>query len=374
MPWAQVFKYAASISSVLSLAAFLGALYIWLQSRKSEQSVVEIVKGQGVVDAATVVRVLKQFKSDEARLAALQHMLGYDASRAADVLQKVKANVDVQKLSLQSRTDTSRRLANTGVVMVILTAIATWGTLKTEPVSTGNGSHQDDSILVSYTGTVRNAKTKKPVGGAKVAITEDQEVPQRFTTDSDGVFFAKLHKNANTVLLTIDADGYKEYTRRTNSVRTGSEEILIEPVSDPPEPAVADIVARCYRRALFTRMQAQLSTKAMVQSIDICRLAIETDVPNIHRKDLGMVAANLLITVDQLLRTDPDNSQNWPAINALKLEAIQGFKQLASATGGSYPLPNKGKLIEKAFFTDAEASKPPTSAEIEAGNQSSMQQ
>jgi carboxypeptidase family protein len=90
-------------------------------------------------------------------------------------------------------------------------------------------SPSDKDDLIDYSGTVRDAKTKKAIGGAKVAITEDQDVPQRLTTDSEGVFYAKLHKNSSTILLTVDAVGYKEYTRRARSVRTGGEDILLEP-------------------------------------------------------------------------------------------------------------------------------------------------
>jgi hypothetical protein len=98
------------------------------------------------------------------------------------------------------------------------------------------GSPQEDSSLVNYTGTVRDGRTNRPIGGAKVAITEDEDVPQRLTTDSEGVFYAKLHKTSKTILLTIGAVGYKEYTRRAKSVRTGGEDILLEPEQSQSSP------------------------------------------------------------------------------------------------------------------------------------------
>jgi len=153
----------------------------------------------------------------------------------------------VQKISLQHQTHTSRKLTSAGVVMVIFAALATWGTLRTEPygnpargsntegeqgASSQTGSPQGDSNLINYTGTVRDAKSNRPIGGAKVTITEDQGVPQKLVTDSEGVFYAKLRRNSDTILLTIDAVGYKEYTRRSTSVPAGAEDIFLEP--EPP--------------------------------------------------------------------------------------------------------------------------------------------
>lgn len=80
--------------------------------------------------------------------------------------------------------------------------------------------------LVAYTGTVKDAKTLKPVRNALVGITEDQNVPQRFTTDSEGVFFAKLSKDTQTMLLEITVAGYQDYSRRGPTVRTAREDIF----------------------------------------------------------------------------------------------------------------------------------------------------
>ncbi len=125
--WTQIFKYAAGISSGLSLVAFLAALYVWLQSQKSERSILGTIKGKGIIDAETIVQVLKQFSSDESRLEALQKVLGYDQSRASDVLKKVKSDVDVEKFSFVDQTHFLHRLVITGVVLLILAAIAAFG-------------------------------------------------------------------------------------------------------------------------------------------------------------------------------------------------------------------------------------------------------
>jgi hypothetical protein len=88
--------------------------------------------------------------------------------------------------------------------------------------------------LVSFTGTVRDSITHRPIANARVAITEDQNVPQRFTTDSEGVFHARLSKNAQNLLLNVEADGYNYYSREGQSVRTGIEQIFLEPNQPAP--------------------------------------------------------------------------------------------------------------------------------------------
>jgi hypothetical protein len=122
--------------------------------------------------------------------------------------------------------DNSVKVALIGMAGVILAALI--GYFATRPTT---------SDLVAYAGTVKDAKTHKPLRNALVGITEDQNIPQRFTTDSEGVFFARLSKATQTMLLEITADGYQDYSRRGPTVRTGTEDIFLEPVSPPPDPS-----------------------------------------------------------------------------------------------------------------------------------------
>lgn len=141
------------------------------------------------------------------------------------------------------------------------------------------------------------------------------------------------------------------------------------PTAPEPEPAVGDILSGCYRRALFTRMHAQLSTRDMTTSIDACRITVQMNIPKIHNKELRQVAVKLLGTIDQILHLDPTSPDNWAQIDQLKLEALRSFKELAAATGDVYLLPDDGKLAEGYYFNLDDASKPLTPDEINAGNQ-----
>jgi hypothetical protein len=87
--------------------------------------------------------------------------------------------------------------------------------------------------LIAFTGKVKEAGSFKAIGNAQVEIEEDQKLPQRFVTDSEGVFFAQLSPGAQIMFLEIKAAGYKDYSRRGLAVRSGSEVILLERVATP---------------------------------------------------------------------------------------------------------------------------------------------
>jgi hypothetical protein len=135
--------------------------------------------------------------------------------------------------------------------------------------------------------------------------------------------------------------------------------VLVLIWTPPPEIAVKAILADCYRRALFTRMHAQINTDAMFASIGRCREILQKKIPEIHRKDLQDTAVELLATVEQIERRKPiQGSNDIEQINKLKLAALHSFRVLATATGGRYPLPERGKLGEAAYFTKEEADAP----------------
>jgi hypothetical protein len=146
----------------------------------------------------------------------------------------------------------------------------------------------------------------------------------------------------------------------------------VTPSPEPPppdgEPAVSGILSRCYRRALFTRMHAQIDEKAMFASIDDCRKIIQANIPHIRSETLQGNAVELLAVIDEILRRDPiQSSTDTEDINKLKLRALNAFRELARVTGGSYPLPEPGKLAEGIYFTPEEADQPPSIEEIRHG-------
>lgn len=132
-----------------------------------------------------------------------------------------------------------------------------------------------------------------------------------------------------------------------------------------PETAVNKILSDCYRRALFTRMHAQTSQEAMFTSIGECRVVVQKEIPSIRRKDLQGIAVELLATIEGIEGRNPiKNEDDVAAVNKLKLAALHYFRALAMEVDSSYPLPENGKLAEASYFTEAEASAPPSITDL----------
>jgi hypothetical protein len=124
MPWTTVLSYASAISTALSLAAFISVLYVWLQSRARERSLLETVKGEGLIKPESVVQVLGTFTTDEARIQALREITGYDQRRAEGILDKVKSNVDLHKFSVLIQGQLQKRLTRTGIFLIVLAVLS----------------------------------------------------------------------------------------------------------------------------------------------------------------------------------------------------------------------------------------------------------
>jgi hypothetical protein len=123
--------------------------------------------------------------------------------------------------------------------------------------------------------------------------------------------------------------------------------------------AIKTILANCHRRALFTRMHAQLNIDAMFSSIDQCRECLQRSIPNVRGENLRKTAMELLAAVEQIQRCKPiRSSDDILAINKLKLAALHSFRELAAAIDGRYALPERGKLAETVYFTEQEADAP----------------
>jgi hypothetical protein len=120
-----------------------------------------------------------------------------------------------------------------------------------------------------------------------------------------------------------------------------------------PDPAIVAILKDCYRRALFTRMHAQLSWDAMFASVAKCRETVQKQLQDIRDEGLRNTVTELLAVLNQIERGRTAND-----INKLKLSVLHSFRELARATGRTYTLPDEGKLGQTIYFTQAEADAP----------------
>ena len=94
-------------------------------------------------------------------------------------------------------------------------------------------AHTSQAESIQYAGRVVDADTLKAISGAKVSV-ETQGVPPIYYSDSEGIFYLKLPGSAGTARIRVEADGYKKLERNVSLLRTGIEQIPLEPVKNSP--------------------------------------------------------------------------------------------------------------------------------------------
>ncbi|PRZ55847.1 hypothetical protein BX589_10242 [Paraburkholderia fungorum] len=120
----QVVEALTGASTFIALLALLGYWIFFLQSQKYSKSIREVIQGEGLFDAKRVERILAQFKDEEHRLEALKELTKYDAEKAKRVLEKVKADINLENFD---RADNNARRKQFIAVAVTLLLFALLG-------------------------------------------------------------------------------------------------------------------------------------------------------------------------------------------------------------------------------------------------------
>ena len=120
MPNVDALKAVAGISSFIGLLGALAYFYFLQQIRSVERSVREVVEGEGQYISRQIVAILEQFRDDAARLKALETLTSYDSAKAKFLLDKVKSNVDVTRLTDLSTRYYLRASGTTATVFLLL--------------------------------------------------------------------------------------------------------------------------------------------------------------------------------------------------------------------------------------------------------------
>jgi hypothetical protein len=130
------------------------------------------------------------------------------------------------------------------------------------------------------------------------------------------------------------------------------------------QEVVREVLAACYRRAVFTRTHAQLDLGAMFASLAQCRATLQQLVVRVEPEELQQLVVGIIEDLDTIERkADPLGITIVTAhdIDAAKLRIIKALRQLAVAAEISFPLPRS--LTEEIFFTEDEANAPPEGIE-----------
>jgi hypothetical protein len=177
MPIVKILEIAAKITTVFGFSAFAWALYLWAVTRNKDKSLRQIVAGDDIVNQEAVIKVLKQFGSDDKRLAALESLLSHDRDRAASILEKVKSNVDLGALSAGRENQWTRRIVYLGIVLLVLAVVL--AAISRSGVSSGPEPGRQTSP--TPTSELNRSGPREPLPDDVSAVSVENENSIRFT-------------------------------------------------------------------------------------------------------------------------------------------------------------------------------------------------
>lgn len=127
---------------------------------------------------------------------------------------------------------------------------------------------------------------------------------------------------------------------------------------------IREILAACYRRAVFARLHAQMSWDAMFESLAECRVTLQKLVVFVEPAELQRLVAGIIGELDFIERrrraisTASSNAEEFQ-IDGAKLRIIAALLKLRDAAKISFELPSS--VTEEVFFSSSEASEAPSS-------------
>ena len=142
MPTAAVVSALAGVSSLFGLLSLLAYFFIGQKGQRTE-SIIDVMGHR--VDLELEIKLISQFKTDAAKLAALEKRHAHNNALAQAILAKVKGNVDVHH-GAKSR---DRRYLIAAIVFIVIAVLAVLSplfqgevspTAAIEPASTPTGA------------------------------------------------------------------------------------------------------------------------------------------------------------------------------------------------------------------------------------------
>ena len=128
----------------------------------------------------------------------------------------------------------------------------------------------------------------------------------------------------------------------------------------PTRDKIREVLAACYRRAIFARMHAQIDPFAMMESLSECRATLQKMIVYVEPEPLQRIVAEIIAEIDFIERLSTEISdwkQLYRELNAAKLRIVTSLNILATEAGVSFVLPPS--LTEEDFMAKEGADKPP---------------
>jgi hypothetical protein len=108
---------------------------------------------------------------------------------------------------------------------------------------------------------------------------------------------------------------------------------------------IREVLAACYRRAIFTPMHAQMNPYAMIESLAECRVTLQKLIVYVEPETLQHLVAGIIGELDLIERRKDSvlDTRNYHSdadlINGAKLRIIASLQKLKIASGISFELP-----------------------------------
>jgi hypothetical protein len=127
---------------------------------------------------------------------------------------------------------------------------------------------------------------------------------------------------------------------------------------------IRNVISICYRRAVFTRFNAQLEPEAMFASLAECRVALQPLVTYVEPEDNQQLVAGIIADLDSLERIHRQHFGSYyydevtkAKINSVKLRIIHALSKLAKSVSIPFDLPKS--LTEETFLNKSDADARP---------------
>jgi hypothetical protein len=131
------------------------------------------------------------------------------------------------------------------------------------------------------------------------------------------------------------------------------------------------VLSILYRRSIFTRFHAQLSSEAMFASMSNCRVALQKQIVFVRPREAQQLVASIIGELDLAERVYTkgftwEGLGSMGTVDGVKLRIIAAMRTLAKMSGTPLELPTMP--TEELFWTLEDADAAPSGPEAWEGN------
>ncbi len=119
-----VITATSTVVGLISLLAYLFYSYRIREIESSERSIRQAVEGEGLFNSDQILQIIKEFKDDKARLAAIKQFAGVHHKSGERIYSKIKSNIDIAHLKTKDQKALQKRSLVLAWFFIILGLLA----------------------------------------------------------------------------------------------------------------------------------------------------------------------------------------------------------------------------------------------------------